>query len=276
MQTSPRQDETPTTITPDHARAQPPSRQPTHARHYGRSRDAMRRSGTLRSFTSTTDRRSEPVEHIHGADQASLISVQAGRERGPGTVSLRVESTWNEQSDPLAPFVVYWKARFVDDPHMWASALFDEVLPLGYGCSYPSFARQVRLAGLRPHSEACAGVKGRGTIEIAHPAGEEIQWDWAERRNAPWGATSYGLLGTLSPGASRWTNRRLVCATHRRTPVTTRLASGLGRVRVTAGSAFPWLPRSDSAPPRHRKPPRHRHVPTLVWISAVQSVRRAR
>ena len=126
-------------------------------------------------------------------------------------MSLRVESTWNEQSDPLAPFVVYWKARFVDDPHMWASALFDEVLPLGYGCSYPSFARQVR-----------------GTIEIAHPAGEEIQWDWAERRNAPWGATSYGLLGTLSPGASRWT---LVCATHRRTPVTTRLASGLGRGR---------------------------------------------
>jgi hypothetical protein len=23
-------------------------------------------------------------------------------------------------------------ARFVDDPHVWASALFDEVVPLGY------------------------------------------------------------------------------------------------------------------------------------------------
>ena len=100
--------------------------------------------------------------------------------------------------DPLAPFAVYLKARFVDDPHVWASALFDEVVVLGYGCSYPSFARQVRVAGLRPHCEACAGVKGRETIEIAHPAGEEIQWDWAERRNAPWGATVYGLLGTLS------------------------------------------------------------------------------
>ena len=100
--------------------------------------------------------------------------------------------------DPLAPFGVYLKARFVDDPHVWASALFDEVGPLGYRGAYPSFARQLRLAGLRPHCEACAGVKGRETIEIAHPAGEEIQWDWAERRNAPWGATSYGLLGTLS------------------------------------------------------------------------------
>ena len=100
--------------------------------------------------------------------------------------------------DPLAPFVGYVTARFVDDPHLWASALFDEVVPLGYGCSYPSFARQLRVAGLRPHCEACAGVRGRETVEIDHPAGDEIQWDWAERRNAPWGATSFGLLGTLA------------------------------------------------------------------------------
>jgi len=100
--------------------------------------------------------------------------------------------------DPLSPFVDYVRARFVDDPHLWASALFDEVVPLGYGCSYPSFARQLRVAGLRPHCEACAGVRGRETVEIDHPAGEEIQWDWAERRNALWGATCYGLLGTLA------------------------------------------------------------------------------
>ena len=53
------------------------------------------------------------------------------------------------------------------------------------------------MAGLRPHCEACHGVKGRDTIEINHPPGEEIQWDWFERRNAPWGATAYVLLGTL-------------------------------------------------------------------------------
>ena len=89
-------------------------------------------------------------------------------------------------------------ARFADDPHLWASALFDEVVALGYPSSYVSFARQIRLAGLRPHCEACSGVKGRETIEIDHPSGEEIQWDWFERRKAPWGATAYGLLGTLS------------------------------------------------------------------------------
>ena len=100
--------------------------------------------------------------------------------------------------DPLAPFLDYVKARFVDDPHLWATALFDEVVPLGYDRAYPSFARQLRLAGLRPHCEACSGVKGRQSIEIDHPPGEEIQWDWAERRHAPWGTTAYVLLGTLS------------------------------------------------------------------------------
>jgi transposase len=104
--------------------------------------------------------------------------------------------------DPLAPFAAYLSARFTDDPHIWATALYDEVTRLGYGCSYVSFARQLRLAGLRPHCEACAGVSGRETIEIPHPAGEEIQWDWFERRNAPWGGTCYVLLGTL-PHSSR-------------------------------------------------------------------------
>ena len=112
---------------------------------------------------------------------------------GARTPGVRTRS----RPDPLAPFTDYLVARFADDPHVWASALHDEVRRLGYVQSYPSFARQVRLAGLRPHCEACRGVKGRDTIEIDHPPGEEIQWDWFERRNAPWGGTAYVLLGTL-------------------------------------------------------------------------------
>ena len=125
-----------------------------------------------------------------GRDRKTVRSYLKG-EREPGVRRSSVP-------DRLAPFGLYVAARFVDDPHVWASALFDEVVPLGYGCSYPSFARQLRLAGLRPHCEACGGVKGRESVEIAHPAGEEIQWDWAERRNAPWGGVCYGLLGTLA------------------------------------------------------------------------------
>src|ERR1035437_5414758 len=125
-----------------------------------------------------------------GRDRKTVRSYLAG-ERVPG-------ARRRAAPDPLALFASYVAARFADDPHLWASALFDEVVPLGYDRSYVSFARQLRLAGLRPHCEACRGVTGRETIEIGHPAGEEIQWDWFERRRAPWAGTAYVLLGTLS------------------------------------------------------------------------------
>jgi transposase len=136
----------------------------------------------------------------------SAIARHLGRDRKTVRGYLRGERQPGVRAsaapDPLAPFGAYLAARFADDPHIWGTALFDEVVRLGYGRSYVSFARQLRLAGLRPHCEACAGVAGRATIEIAHPAGEEIQWDWFERRNAPWGGTAYVLLGTL-PYSSR-------------------------------------------------------------------------
>ena len=129
-----------------------------------------------------------------GRDRKTVRAYLNGaRERGR-----RASAT----ADPLALFEAYVRARFADDCHLWASALFDEVVALGYDRSYPTFVRQVRQRGLRPHCEACRGVKGRDTIEIEHPAGEEIQWDWFERRNAPWGGTAYVLLGTL-PHSSR-------------------------------------------------------------------------
>ncbi|MGH9057945.1 MAG: Mu transposase domain-containing protein [Acidimicrobiales bacterium] len=124
-----------------------------------------------------------------GRDRKTVRDYLAGK-REPG-VRRRAEP------DPLEPFVPYLTARFADDPHVWASALFDEVVAVGYALSYPSFVRQVRVAGLRPHCEACSGVTGRDTIDIPHPAGEEIQWDWFERRRSPWGGIAYVLLGTL-------------------------------------------------------------------------------
>jgi hypothetical protein len=98
------------------------------------------------------------------------------------------------QPDPLDEFRGYVAARFVDDPHLWVSALFDEVVALGYRSSYVSFARQIRLAGLRPHCEECTGVKGRETIEIDHPAGDEILCGIPHR-------ASYGAAGNMRRGA---------------------------------------------------------------------------
>jgi transposase len=147
--------------------------------------------------------------------QGEDVEVHALRKRGWSYVAIgrHIDRDWRTvkaylegrepgvrrraEPDPLERFVPYLRARFADDPHVWASALFDEVVALGYPLSYPSFVRQLRTAGLRPHCEACKGVAGRDTIEIAHPPGEEIQWDWFERRRAPWGGTANVLLGTL-------------------------------------------------------------------------------
>jgi transposase len=123
-------------------------------------------------------------------DRKTVRSYLSG-ERTPGVRQVA-------RPDALADYRDYIAARFADDAHLWASALYDEVVPLGYGGSYVSFARQIRLARLRPHCEACSGVKGRESIEIDHPAGDEIQWDWFERRKSPWQETAYVLLGTLS------------------------------------------------------------------------------
>lgn len=100
--------------------------------------------------------------------------------------------------DPFAPFIPYVTARLQEDPHVWATALYDEVVALGFPRSYPTFTRALRQHRLRPHCDACAGVKGRPTIEIPHPPGEEIQWDWLELPRAPWGGDTHLLVGTLS------------------------------------------------------------------------------
>jgi transposase len=102
------------------------------------------------------------------------------------------------EPDPFEPFVAYLRERLNEDPHVWASALYDEVSALGFCLSYPSFTRGLRSRGLRPHCEACSGVKGRATIEIDHPPAEEIQWDWDELPEAPWGnGDAHLLLGSL-------------------------------------------------------------------------------
>jgi hypothetical protein len=57
------------------------------------------------------------------------------------------------RSEPevFAPFAEYARLRLADDPHLWASTLFDELTALGYAGSYPSFTRALRMRRLRPH-----------------------------------------------------------------------------------------------------------------------------
>jgi len=109
--------------------------------------------------------------------------------------------------DPFEEFAEYAKIRLLDDPHLWATALFDEVVALGYTGSYPSFTRGMRARALRPHCEPCQASGGRDHAIIDHPPGAETQFDWLELPDPPtswgWGTMAHLFVGALSH-SSKW------------------------------------------------------------------------
>jgi len=111
------------------------------------------------------------------------------------------------EPDPFEVFAGYCRERLVEDPHLWATTLFDEVLELGYDRSYPTFTRQLRARGLRPACEPCRPAKGRPVAVIEHPPGEETQFDWLELPDPPaawgWGSKAFLLVGALAH-SGRW------------------------------------------------------------------------
>jgi len=147
----------------------------------------------------------------------SAIARHVGRDRK----TVRAYLTGKQQVGQRAPagvgsfarFADYATARLLEDPHLWATALHDEVVKLGYERSYPAFTRALRLQGLRPACEPCHPTKGRPAAVIEHPPGEEMQWDWVELPEPPPGWDGYGkraflLVGALSH-SSKW--RAVLC-----------------------------------------------------------------
>ena len=132
----------------------------------------------------------------------SAIARHLGRDRKTVRAYLLGERIPGERarigSDLFDGFDAYVRQRLADDPHVWASALFDEIAALGYSQSYPTLVRKIRHRGLRPSCGACSGTKGRPSAIIDHPPGEECQWDWVELGDTPWGSKAYVLVGALS------------------------------------------------------------------------------
>ncbi len=135
----------------------------------------------------------------------SAIARHVGRDRKTVRAYLEGKRQVGQRApagqDAFARFVDYAAARLTEDPHLWATALFDEVVKLGYERSYPSFTRALRLRGLRPACEPCHPTKGRPAAVIEHPAGEETQWDWVELPDPPPGWDGYGKRAYLLVGA---------------------------------------------------------------------------
>ena len=131
----------------------------------------------------------------------SAISRHTGRDRktvrkylAAGEVPARERAV-----SCLEPWRAYIAARFVDDPHLPAVSLLDELAAAGFDRSYPTLVRELRRTALRPVCLVCQQRRGRApTTEIDHPAGEEIQWDWLELPVTPWDQPAYVLVGALS------------------------------------------------------------------------------
>jgi transposase len=147
----------------------------------------------------------------------TAIANHLGRDRktirahlnGDRTAGVRASSV----PDPFEPFAAYCRERLKEDPHLWASALFDEVVALGFALSYQSFTRGLRARQLRPACEPCRPAKGRPVAIIDHPAGEETQWDWLELPDPPghwdgYRGKAFLLVGALSH-SGKW--RGVLC-----------------------------------------------------------------
>jgi transposase len=87
--------------------------------------------------------------------------------------------------DRFDRFVDYVGERLREDPHLWATTLFDELVGLGFAQSYQTLTRKVGARGLRPACETCHAAKRRPVAVIEHPPGEETQRDWVELPDPP-------------------------------------------------------------------------------------------
>lgn len=136
----------------------------------------------------------------------SDIARHTGRNRrtvrnyinGTTTPGVRRKSTM----DPFEDFIDYIRYRFSEDPHLWAVALFDELLALGFALSYPTMTRKIRQQKLRPICLSCRTATDRANAIIDHPPGEETQWDYVDLPNPPtewgWGKTAHLWVGSLA------------------------------------------------------------------------------
>ena len=134
----------------------------------------------------------------------SVAAISRHTGRDPKTIRkyLRGEGARQKRKPApncLEPFRGYIEARFVDDPHLDATVLYRELVAAGFDRSYPTLVRELRRLELRPVCLVCEHHRGAAvTVEIEHPPGEEIQWDWLELHDTPWGQPAFLLLGALS------------------------------------------------------------------------------
>jgi transposase len=129
----------------------------------------------------------------------SAIARHTGRDRKTVRAWLAGERARRERpASVLEPYRAYVERRLGDDPHLDATVLLRELRPLGFARSYPTLTRELRRLGLRPACPACKRGGHRLTVELVHEPGEELQLDWLELDETPWGEPAHVLVAALS------------------------------------------------------------------------------
>src|SRR5712691_6507857 len=130
----------------------------------------------------------------------SAIARHTGRDRKTVRAWLGGERDRERRRkpSPLEPYRAYVAQRLGDDPHLDATVLLRELWPLGFDRSYPTLTRELRRLALRPECLVCKRGGHRLTVELEHEPGEELQLDWLELEETPWGEKAYVLVGALS------------------------------------------------------------------------------
>lgn len=144
----------------------------------------------------------EDVVEIHALRRRgwSVAAIARHSGRDPKTIRRHLagwKPTRGTAPSPVEPYRAYLLARFADDPHVFVTVLYDELVELGFDRSYPTLIRAIRKLGLRPAC-SCCGRTSQATVELAHEPGAELQLDWLELPETPWGAPAYVLVGALS------------------------------------------------------------------------------
>ncbi|MFI6936848.1 Mu transposase domain-containing protein [Streptomyces sp. NPDC050287] len=121
--------------------------------------------------------------------------------------------------DAFVPFLDYCRQRLADDPHLWASTLFDEVSRLGYEGGYSTFTRALRRYQVRPHCEPwvakyygvgvdiCPPRRGnrKGVVEKANHSAAQRWW-----RTVPDALTVFQAQSGIDKLSVRMDERRRV------------------------------------------------------------------
>ena len=97
---------------------------------------------------------------IHALARRGWLKSAIARHTGPDrkTIAKYLAGSGPTRERPpscVEPYRAYLEARFVDDAHVRASVLFEELVPLGFDRSSPDPSGLIRELGLRPVCDCC-------------------------------------------------------------------------------------------------------------------------